>query len=1025
MIGVGNDIGRVVGPSGRCRIKNPAYHFVVALICAAAVWALWMPTARATDAADVAKYIRQLGDDDYHKREAASKWLWDHGEDALDALFKAAKDRDLEISARAERILGALRLGVTDSTPENIAAMLTTIHNTAGRKRRRALRNFPIDDAKASSGLKWQYRFTTDPEDRQAIVSALNVGRVGVEQFLIDCYRLEKNPATLHVILRLLGRRARPLIVPLLADDKADKVARLLAQAMGKSRNLMYDWVALTALIGKLDEAISEYKKKARTGGEFARQTLVRLKRARGDVPARRPARRNRSTRTNLPQWRKKLARLRQIEKETSKQKRLPETWHYVKVALYCRLLGDEDGRREAVGRIRSTFKPGWDASDMRSWINALVAIDAVDAAVEELLRHHLIRPAHQLLSQLGRYTDADAALRKSADDRAAISAFPLYAVHGLLKLGDKKRAGRVAEQVMELTTAKEAQIVAKLAVLDEKKAAAQRSELMLRRRRLTTTQILLVAALHKSGRANLSRRHAERLVESVKSGLSPAEWNVEYLINVLHEMGRPDMIRTLLHDVSKGRVNTRLLAKYAARAGERDFAFGLVPKLLGGYLARAGKSGRSRFVECGLWTDGVHAALFPEKQDASGLVIFSLLERQESMTTEATARAWRRTVKAADGTGPFLALIKEVEARLADWPAASRARQVDQLIAACRQMGEEERSWQVEERALAVAATADLAMRVGDRLRAAKRWAEAAAAYDRAWQIGLGAPALFLRGWTLTQLGREAEGQRLMSRASLVPLSDARGRVALARAMDDAGMHQEAFAQRRLITRISPGGYDRYPDGLTVAELTTEDCASAEEGGVSAIATANGWFSNAFAAAELPPLARIREMMADGRADRAVKALRQRLHTFPANEIIAKVFVPLLDKLGRTKEADEIFAIVFDALNERLRRSPDDRGARRTLARICAVCRRRLDAALAHALKASEGRAPNCAALDTLAEVHFRRGEFAKARKMALRAFDVEPDYRYMHRRLLYFLRPDAKLKKDLGPRPPSVGMQ
>lgn len=56
----------------------------------------------------IASLIRQLGDDDFAKREAATEELDAIGEPALDALRKAATDDDPEIRRRAEKILGAI-----------------------------------------------------------------------------------------------------------------------------------------------------------------------------------------------------------------------------------------------------------------------------------------------------------------------------------------------------------------------------------------------------------------------------------------------------------------------------------------------------------------------------------------------------------------------------------------------------------------------------------------------------------------------------------------------------------------------------------------------------------------------------------------------------------------------------------------------------------------------------------------------------------------------------------------------------
>ena len=77
------------------------------------------------DAAAVARWVRQLGDDDFDKREEASQKLQDAGESALPALYEAAqKEADAEVRDRAGKIARAIEktlwpelLSVNGGTP--------------------------------------------------------------------------------------------------------------------------------------------------------------------------------------------------------------------------------------------------------------------------------------------------------------------------------------------------------------------------------------------------------------------------------------------------------------------------------------------------------------------------------------------------------------------------------------------------------------------------------------------------------------------------------------------------------------------------------------------------------------------------------------------------------------------------------------------------------------------------------------------------------------------------------------------
>jgi hypothetical protein len=68
-------------------------------------------TTPAATPADIERLIKQLGDDDFDKREAASRALEAIGEPAREALLRAAIDRDdAEVRRRAEKLAKALEL---------------------------------------------------------------------------------------------------------------------------------------------------------------------------------------------------------------------------------------------------------------------------------------------------------------------------------------------------------------------------------------------------------------------------------------------------------------------------------------------------------------------------------------------------------------------------------------------------------------------------------------------------------------------------------------------------------------------------------------------------------------------------------------------------------------------------------------------------------------------------------------------------------------------------------------------------
>jgi tetratricopeptide (TPR) repeat protein len=82
-------------------------------------------------------------------------------------------------------------------------------------------------------------------------------------------------------------------------------------------------------------------------------------------------------------------------------------------------------------------------------------------------------------------------------------------------------------------------------------------------------------------------------------------------------------------------------------------------------------------------------------------------------------------------------------------------------------------------------------------------------------------------------------------------------------------------------------------------------------------------------------------------------------------------------------------------------RKYPRCAWAHNSAAWLSACCRRNLDAGLQHAEKAVE-LAPNHAGyLDTLAEVHFQRGNKGKAIALQKRVIELEPKKAYYRKQL------------------------
>jgi tetratricopeptide (TPR) repeat protein len=72
----------------------------------------------------ITQWIRDLGDDDFDKRENASKQLWEAGQLAETALKESLKSNDLEVKRRSRELLDKFKWGIYPATPVKIVEMI-------------------------------------------------------------------------------------------------------------------------------------------------------------------------------------------------------------------------------------------------------------------------------------------------------------------------------------------------------------------------------------------------------------------------------------------------------------------------------------------------------------------------------------------------------------------------------------------------------------------------------------------------------------------------------------------------------------------------------------------------------------------------------------------------------------------------------------------------------------------------------------------------------------------------------------
>ncbi|MEN6450614.1 MAG: tetratricopeptide repeat protein [Thermoguttaceae bacterium] len=307
-------------------------------------------------------------------------------------------------------------------------------------------------------------------------------------------------------------------------------------------------------------------------------------------------------------------------------------------------------------------------------------------------------------------------------------------------------------------------------------------------------------------------------------------------------------------------------------------------------------------------------------------------------------------------------------------------------------------------------------AIQLGNLLAARGNWADAARAYQAAVTKNARDPvALYLLGRANLRRGKEAEGHRQVETASMMlSLGGGYARWRLIDCLGRAKRDDEARSQCELTIRLV-NSREWVVSGCrqSLANLASQrgdHLAAAdywEKLLAPCIETSRG-FAEAANYIRLPSLIhreRARGLLKAGKYAEALEELRKAESVQPADPQVAFDIVPELQRAGRRADADALFRRAFDRQAAICRDFPRSALHHNSLAWMAACCKRELDKALVHARRAVE-LDPKASYIDTLAEVHFRRGEVDEAIRQEKRALQLDPDYAYLKRQLERFTR-------------------
>ncbi len=148
----------------------------------------------------------------------------------------------------------------------------------------------------------------------------------------------------------------------------------------------------------------------------------------------------------------------------------------------------------------------------------------------------------------------------------------------------------------------------------------------------------------------------------------------------------------------------------------------------------------------------------------------------------------------------------------------------------------------------------------------------------------------------------------------------------------------------------------------------------------------------------------RLRVARAAGDAREADELVDELARLGVADADVLHELIPELVARGREEDAQRLFEAAYQLFKVSLEQAPQEAEPMNNLAWLCARAGRRLDEALRLASRAVELEPDNAAYLDTLAEVHFARGEAARAVELEQQALRLRPGDPFMQRQLARF---------------------
>jgi len=375
---------------------------------------------------EIAKWIKQLGDDSFAVREKATELLWKAGKVAESDLKEAARSRDLEIARRARELLDKFKWGVYPDTPKTI-----------------------LDRIK-------RYQ-SGDYDGKQVVVRELvEMGSPGCTALIHICSAEEDAGFRQRLFQQIIqdASRAIPILLP---EGNLTALERLLelslnAEAEGAASYYAAYWL----LRGKIDDRIAHFKAQVEQfKNTKAAIVLTHLYRAKGDLKNALEAARQSKDGDLIDTILYEMADWKALANSGVREE-TPEIIHSLGlIAVRRRLAGNKEDFDKTVNEILK--KAAERAEEPTHWLAAKVLFlnDRPKEALELCVKARHIVTAFEVLCAQLKYDEAFKMQADNAREYSTGDSFPIDLARGraLYNLGKKELAQKTFAQLFDKLT--------------------------------------------------------------------------------------------------------------------------------------------------------------------------------------------------------------------------------------------------------------------------------------------------------------------------------------------------------------------------------------------------------------------------------------------------------------------------------------------------------------------------------------------------------------------------------------------